>query len=279
MLLVGIVAASMAGQKVGNDAQGYLINHPWPGLAVGMLGEAVVGFFGYRFLVRRRERREPLELQGPGALSELGKGLMTGAFFISLVMSVFWLSGNYRPQFSGLNTGVLVGLALGLGGGFLEETVFRGYLLRLIDEKYGAKIAVVIVSCVFGLVHLANGISSGDISLAGAFGIIICAGIFLSAAYYLTRRLWFVIGLHIAWNFVLGGVFGQIVSGVNPHGGLLKGSVSGPAWFSGGAFGPEASVVTMVVGLIFGAALLYLARERGNLQAAGAKQSVDRLSS
>jgi hypothetical protein len=75
--------------------------------------------------------------------------------------------------------------------------------------------------------------------------------VLLAAAYAFTRRLWLPIGIHFAWNFTQGGVFGVAVSG-NDIPGLLQGRLSGPVWLSGGAFGAEASVVAVVLCLAAG---------------------------
>ena len=56
----------------------------------------------------------------------------------------------------------------------------------------------------------------------------------------LTRRLWLPIGLHAAWNFTEGGLFGASVSGTAPHG-LLSSRFGGAPLLSGGEFGPVPS--------------------------------------
>jgi hypothetical protein len=73
--------------------------------------------------------------------------------------------------------------------------------------------------------------------------------------------------MHAAWNFTQGGVFGAAVSGDKPEDqlpGLLQPRITGPDWLTGGAFGPEASVVTVVVCTAVGLALLALAIRRGS---------------
>lgn len=110
-----------------------------------------------------------------------------------------------------------------------------------------------------------NGVTTGEVSWWGAVAIVLEAGFLLNAAYCLTRRLWFVIGLHLAWNFMLSGVFGLPVSGIDAGGGFLQGTVSGPVWLTGGTFGPEGSVIAVVFGLGLGVFLLAKAQQRGNL--------------
>ena len=78
----------------------------------------------------------------------------------------------------------------------------------------------------------------------------------------LTRRLWMAIGIHAAWNFTQSGIFGVPTSGF-PMKGVLVSELSGPEWLSGGAFGAEASVVTLTICTVAGVALLALAHRRG----------------
>ncbi|MBF8184970.1 hypothetical protein ITP53_04310 [Nonomuraea sp. K274] len=60
--------------------------------------------------------------------------------------------------------------------------------------------------------------------------------------------LWLPIGLHFAWNFTHAGVFGVMLSGSGtPPQGLLSVTLSGPAALTGGTFGPEASLLALLV--------------------------------
>ena len=58
----------------------------------------------------------------------------------------------------------------------------------------------------------------------------------------ISGSLWLAIGLHFAWNFVQGPLLGFPVSGI-AAGGLQQVHDAGPAWLSGGAYGPEAGLV------------------------------------
>jgi membrane protease YdiL (CAAX protease family) len=209
--------------------------------------------------------RDPHELGRPGALKEFLEGAGVGIAFILLVMLILSGFGVYTASGVSVNSGILLGLMIGLGAAFLEEPVFRGIMLRLLDKRYGATIAISIVSVVFGLIHTANGFVTGEFSYWGAVAIVVEAGVLLNAAYYFTRRLWFPIGLHAAWNFSLGGIFGLRVSGIDPVRGLIQGSLNGPELLTGGSFGPEGSLVTVALGLSLGLALLLKARRKGNL--------------
>jgi uncharacterized protein len=100
---------------------------------------------------------------------------------------------------------------------------------------------------IFGALHLAN----PNATLWAGLAIAIEAGIMLAAAYVYTRRLWLPIGIHFAWNFVQGGIYGVSVSGVEAKG-LLQSTLSGPALLSGGEFGAEASIFAVIVCLAAG---------------------------
>lgn len=250
------ITAVLYGEPSGNP-QEFLFAHPWPGLAVGMAFEALISYFGYKYLVRKREHRKPIELEYRDARKELVLGLLIGAVYVSLSVFILTLSGAYKITGISLNTGIIVGLMLGIGAGFAEELFFRGFLLRLLDNKYGPAIAITIVSIAFGFVHLIN----GDVSVWGVVAIIVENGLFLNVAYYLTRRLWLVIGLHIAWNFALGGIYGLVISGVSTGGGLFANTLTGPDWLTGGSNGPEASIVMVGLAAAIGMMLFMYSRK------------------
>lgn len=142
-----------------------------------------------------------------------------------------------------------------------EELMFRGILFRIVEERTGTWIALVLTGLVFGLMHLGN----QHASLWGAIAIAVEAGGMLAAAYAATRTLWVPIGVHFGWNFAAAGVFGTEVSGNGATQGLLHGVTSGPAVLTGGDFGPEASPYAVVFGLLLTVVFMWLARRRGNV--------------
>jgi hypothetical protein len=70
--------------------------------------------------------------------------------------------------------------------------------------------------------------------------------------------LWFPMGLHAGWNFSEGSLYGPSVSGFTAKNALTQGSLTGPVILTGGSFGPEASIVAVL--LCFGVAILLLWR-------------------
>jgi uncharacterized protein len=151
--------------------------------------------------------------------------------------------------------------------GAVEELIFRGTIFRLLWSALGVWWALGLSSALFGAVHL---IKPGA-DLMAVLGIIFGGGIPMAALYLLTRRLWASIGYHVAWNFTEAYVFGAQVSGTGSGPSLYQvRPLAGidPLW-SGGAFGPEASVASVMAGLLVSAALLALAKSRPGIARRG----------
>ncbi|MEK6222938.1 MAG: CPBP family intramembrane metalloprotease [Chloroflexota bacterium] len=141
-------------------------------------------------------------------------------------------------------------LGIFLAVGYYEELLSRGYHLQNIEEGLNTFWAVLISSAVFGIAHLGNP-NATWISALGLLG----AGIFLAYGYLRTRQMWLPIGLHIGWNIFEGPIFGFPVSGLNTFR-LLNHTISGPELFTGGEFGPEAGLLS-IIGMGLGAVLIY----------------------
>jgi len=129
-----------------------------------------------------------------------------------------------------------------------EEALFRGYPLQTLTRARMAVIALLLTSVPFGMAHLSN-----PNAIPGAtFANTVIAGIWLGVAYLRTRSLWFPLGLHWAWNWALGGVFGLPISGKNlVSNPLLHGVDVGPAWLTGGAYGIEGGVACTIALVVF----------------------------
>jgi membrane protease YdiL (CAAX protease family) len=249
--LVAIIigAASLAGlalRRLGMPKDG-----PLSFVALILVVAALLG--AYALAVRLGERRAVSELAPTRLLPELAGGLLFGVALFSLVIAVLLACGTYTLSQPPPGT-PWRGLQLGFGAGFLEELVFRGVLMRLLWEAFGARVAVAVSATLFGLAHLLN----PHPDIVGASYIILEAGLMLAALYVLTGRLWASIGTHAGWNFAQGYIWGAEVSGTDPGGHLLLVTPrpGASALLTGGAFGPEASLAALVVGTTAGVLLL-----------------------
>jgi membrane protease YdiL (CAAX protease family) len=136
--------------------------------------------------------------------------------------------------------------------GLAEEALFRGYPLQTLVRAKFAWLAVLLTSVPFAAVHLRN----PNVAAGFTFINTSLAGVWLAVAYLRTRSLWFPLGVHWAWNWALGSIYGLPVSGITdlaPHP-LLHGIDLGPAWLTGGSYGIEgglACTITLIVSTLF----------------------------
>jgi membrane protease YdiL (CAAX protease family) len=200
------------------------------------------------------ERRVPSELDIHRLLPEVAFGFVIGLVLFTTSVTILWAAGVYHPVRGGATHGLGAGMVAALIAGVLEEIVFRGLLFRLCSKILGTWGALLFSAALFGAAHSFN----RGATVSSSIAIAIEAGVLLGAAYAATQRLWVPIGLHIGWNFTEGSVFGMSVSGNNVHVGLIQGSLSGPRILTGGQFGPEASIVAVIVALV--AALYFIRR-------------------
>lgn len=120
-----------------------------------------------------------------------------------------------------------------------EEAVFRGYPFQVLVRTAGAPIAIAVTSFGFAVVH-SNNPEVGVLALVNIF----LAGVVFALAFLRTLSLWFVTALHLGWNWAMATLFDLPVSGFQDFDTpLYEPTVVGPAWFTGGAFGPEGGVV------------------------------------
>jgi membrane protease YdiL (CAAX protease family) len=238
---------------------------------MGIIVATMTVYIARRWLDRRPFLTLGLSLRGPwlkqiigGAL--LGIGLQAAIFVTELGLG--WLAidrvGWRGP--GGPVLGLIVMAFVFLAVAWNEELITRGYMLQNLEVGVGTTLAVVISSVVFGFLHIFNDNSSVIASLGVAF-----AGLLLAAAYLTTRSLWLPIGLHLGWNFGEGPLFGFPVSGIDA-GGLVSHRAIGPEAITGGAFGPEAGLVSVVAELV-GIGLLWLWYRRQQNDASSAAPS------
>ena len=181
-------------------------------------------------------------------------GLMVGIIFITLmaagmleIQSISW-SGTSLPPVLGL---FIWFLGIGAAVGLTEEMAFRGYLLQNLQEGIGMTWAIIISCILYGVVHMSNPNSS---LLSGT--LIAVIGFLRIFGWLRTGQLWLSMGMHAGWNFFQGPIFGFKVSGLKIES-LIKHSLSGPKWLTGGVFGPEAGIIVLPV-IILGLLVMYL---------------------
>ncbi len=254
--ILAVAAVSLVGNRALVAVQG----NPWLALAIGM-ATAVAAVLAYEWVVRRTEGRAVTELARDGAGARIVRGMVIGlAMFAAVIVNIAFM-GGYHVHGSGSMSGMVGLFGFMAAAAVTEELLFRGLLFRLVEERLGTWLALLLSGTLFGLMHLLN----PDASLWGATAIAIQAGFMLAACYAATRNLWVPIGLHFGWNFAAAGIFGVVVSGNGESKGLLDATTSGPALLSGGDFGPEGSLYAVAAGLVLTAVFLWQAHRRGRI--------------
>lgn len=218
---------------------------------------ALVGYYAF---VRIVERRPVTELWSKGWLLEAVAGVAIGVALFSAVIGILFLLGSYTATVAASTAGVMPALTAAVMAGVTEELLIRAVAFRILESWLGSWIALAISAVLFGVMHLPN----PEATALSSAAIALEAGVMLAAAYVLTRRVWLAIGIHMAWNFTQSGIFGAPTSGV-PSPGFLEGQLHGSALLSGGAFGPEASIVAVAVCLALGLYFLRVAHARGHI--------------
>lgn len=240
------------------------------GPRLAMLGGFTLAvWLGGRYLDHRPFRAFGFRLDAAW-WADFGFGLALGGILMGAIFAVEYALGwvtvtdTFRARGAFVPT-LLLTLAAFACVGFYEELLFRGYLVRNLAEGFhgprlNARRAVVaawvLSSVLFGVAHALNPNASlvSTLNIAGA-------GLLLGLGYVLTGELALPIGLHIAWNFAQGNVFGFPVSGGTGFAAqVLVIRQGGPELWTGGAFGPEAGLLGLLA-MLLGAALT-LARVR-----------------
>jgi membrane protease YdiL (CAAX protease family) len=224
---------------------------------------ALLALYVVGVVIERRSLAE-LGIAPRGAAAQIGRGFLLGAAVFSSVIAIQSLAGLAHiawvpsPPIGAVAAAFLVFLCVGIS----EEVAVRGLFFRIVEDGLGSWAALALSALLFGALHLGN----PNATLWAGAAIAIEAGLLLAAFYMLTRSLVFVIALHWAWNFFEGPIFGTAVSGTHSEG-LLHTTTSGPDAWTGGAFGPEASVVAVLVCGVVTVVALALAVRRGQVRA------------
>lgn len=200
----------------------------------------------YRWLVRSYEERKIEELSMQKSLKDTGIGFLWGLLMMAAVIGIFALCGWYKIIGCSFNVAFLYRylmayFVVAVG----EEIVFRGIMFRLLDSQFNLWVALIFSSFLFGAAHIIN----PNATVVSTIGISLASGVLFGLLFKYYRTLWVPIGIHWSWNFVQGTVAGCPVSGGAPDYSILQSVTDGPELLTGGFFGPEASIITMIAGL------------------------------
>jgi membrane protease YdiL (CAAX protease family) len=193
-------------------------------------------------------------------------GALSGFLALSGTLLTIFLLHGFRVTGLALHGTAILSSMFAWGIAFLmvglfEEFLNRGYIQYTLASGIGFWPAALVMSFLFGFGHYfnPNETAVGAVS-AGLFGLLFC--------FFLRRtgNLWIAVGFHAAWDW--GQIFyGVRDSGIVPYHNVLSSAFSGPRWLTGGAVGPEASILCPIALLVV--ALIFSRYYRENRQQAG----------
>ena len=207
----------------------------------------------------RKVEKRPIRTLGfyrENFLISLLKGFGLGLALFLLTLLGLVALGQYSLESIHLNpyslTFVVLTIPFWILQGTTEEVVARAWLLPQLASRTNLKLAILISSVLFTLLHVGN---SGltPLSLVNLF----LFGVAMALYLLKTDTVWGVAGIHGAWNFAQGNLFGVLVSGQSSGTSIMKFIPQGNQdWLSGGSFGIEGSIVSSIILFLL---ILYLA--------------------
>lgn len=241
---------------------------PWLGILEGIVTIALT-WFAYRLIWEKMFKLDadkfgfrPMRLSWKWLVISFVMPLTLMAIYFNFVSGQLVVSDvGWEVQMNWI-TGAVFGT--GFAVAFVEELLIRGLLLGLLVKRGGRRMALVISSAVFALLHLLT----PNLGLYGALMTLLATYLIsfvFTFAYWESGTMLCPILLHGIWNaFIIGGI---VAIGPNVDSGALATYVleSDSPMITGGPFGVEASFISIGVILVFVILAHFLyAREMSN---------------
>lgn len=195
--------------------------------------------------------KRPFGAYGLPTQSAFGKrfwmGLLWGIVSLSVLMLLMDAAGAFSFGNLALHGARIAKFSVFWGVyfllvGFFEEFTFRGYTLFTLATGIGFWPAAIVLSLIFGGLHLLN---AGEVWVGALAAASI--GLFFCLTIRRTGTLWFAVGMHASWDWGESFLYSVPDSGGTNPGHLMNPSFHGSRWLSGGSVGPEGSVLVFVV--------------------------------
>jgi hypothetical protein len=179
------------------------------------------------------------------SLEEWSRGAVIGWAAALAAVVPMVIAAALHPQFSWAAPaweGMVVSVLSLVVAALASEVAFRGFLFQRLIDATGPATATILLSLIYALIA-----SLGPNGTSLSFVVTIIAGVLFSMAYLRTHALWLGGGMHFAWAAATAVVFGLPVAGVASYSSVVQTDTSGPAWLTGGVYGPDGALFTAIV--------------------------------
>lgn len=190
--------------------------------------------------------------------------LAIGIILPVMISNIFLLTpgtyiNNGKTSKDIINTIIIAIFTVGFGAGFAEELVFRGFIMNALKLRWGKFISIIIPSMIFGLIHTTGGMNIWDIIILFIAGTSV--GIMFSIIAY-EYSVWSSAIVHALWNIIM---IGRILDiGVEHRTDAVYSYIlsSKTTLLTGGAFGVEASVISILGYIVVICFVVYHSKKR-----------------
>jgi len=190
-------------------------------------------------------------------------GTFAGIGMMFATVSLIWFTGGVTFELDEQSNFQVLsyGLYLFLLASLVEEILHRGFIFQRLIDGIGVLGAQLLIASLFAFGHSGNPDMEGTTAIFATLDLFLLSLVF-GLAYIKTGSLALPVGLHLGWNWAQGNILGFGVSG-HDKAGWFKPTFQGiEEWITGGNFGPEASIFSVII-CFFTLVILYF--WKGNL--------------
>ncbi len=196
------------------------------------------------FFMIRKPTKEILKWVGVGFVLPLS------VILIYLIFGKIELLGHADPLSSSkIIYFVVATISMALLGGIIEEVLFRGYMFRILEEKWNTTIAILGPAMLFGSIHLLMIDSTNLVDVILVVIPISLVGVMFGLIVYITRNVWNAVVVHGIWNlFMVGRIIRTSAFEEHQFNAIYQLQItSDHILLTGGSFGVESAVPAIAV--------------------------------
>lgn len=226
-------------------------------MLMGTTGQLLAGIFFVKFILKKKI--DYIYFKTEGLAKNICIGLCLGLLQISIYVlldmgrGVLGYSGSSYGNFNLIFLAYFIGFFIQSTS---EEVLVRGILTRVLSDKFGRKVAILLPSIFFGLLHLGN----EGVTILSTLNTIL-VGIFFAKLLFYKENIMLTSGVHAGWNFSMAMIYGLNVSGFSGFDSLLNFKILNYNSYDE-IYGPEGSIVVTFIEIISIFIVFYLERRK-----------------